>query len=145
MMFSLRPPLFLAALALLSSCAKDDEPMPAPVYLLDQRWVLTELEGQVPVVQPSSSVPDLVLNSVGSTNKGQAFCNQYFGKYTLASGSPQLSFSIQGSTYATCAGQDAETRYLRLLPTVARYVISNRRLSLYDAQHAEPLLVFKAE
>ncbi|AHJ99372.1 META domain-containing protein [Hymenobacter swuensis] len=141
----LRCLLFLPTLLFLGSCAKDDEPVPAPVYLLDQRWVLTELEGQSPTSQSSSAIPDLVLNSVGSTNNGRAFCNQYGGKYTLAPGSPQLGFSIQASTYATCAGQDAETRYLTLLPTVARYVISNRHLSLYDAQHAEPLLVFKAE
>ncbi|RSK46238.1 META domain-containing protein [Hymenobacter perfusus] len=144
-MSTLRSFLLLPALLLLGSCAKDDEPVPAPVYLLDQRWVLTELEGQPPVAQPSSTVPDLLLNSVGSTNNGRAFCNQYGGKYTLRAGSPQLSFSTQASTYATCAGQDAENRYLTLLPMVARYVISHRRLSLYDAQHAEPLLVFKAE
>lgn len=136
--------LFLSALLSLGSCAKDDEPVPAPIYLLDQRWVLTEQEGQPPVSQPNSTIPDLMLNSVGSTNSGRAFCNQYGGQYTLLPGSPQLSFSIQASTYATCAGQDAETRYLTLLPTVARYVISNRHLSLYDAQHAQPLLVFKA-
>jgi heat shock protein HslJ len=143
-MLSFRTPLLLATVALLTSCAKDNEPVPAPVYLLDQRWELTELQGQAPPAQPGSTVPDLVLNSVGSTNSGRAFCNQYGGKYTLTAGSPQLSFATQGSTYATCADQDAETRYLRLLPTVARYVISNRHLSLYDAQHAEPLLVFKA-
>jgi len=137
--------LLLPGLIFLGSCAKEDEPVPVPVYLLDQRWVLTELEGQPPVTQPSSTVPDLLLNSVGSTNNGRAFCNQYGGTYTLAPGSPQLHFSTQASTYATCAGQEAENRYLTLLPMVARYVISNRRLSLYDAQHAEPLLVFKAE
>ena len=143
-MVSLRTLFLLGTATLLGSCTKGNEPVPAPVYLLDQRWVLTELQGQAPVAQPGSAIPDLLLNSVGNTNSGRAFCNQYGGKYTLAPGSPQLNFATQGSTYATCADQDAETRYLRLLPTVARYVISNRHLSLYDAQHAEPLLVFKA-
>jgi heat shock protein HslJ len=143
-MASLRTLFLLATVALLGSCSKGDEPVPAPVYLLDQRWVLTGLEGQTPVAQPSSTVPDLVLNSVSSSNSGRAFCNQYGGKYTLVPGSPQLSFTEQASTRATCTDQDAENRYLTLLPTVARYVISNRHLSLYDAEHAEPLLVFKA-
>lgn len=143
-MFSPRTPLLLAALALLGGCTKDDEPVPAPVYLLDQRWQLTELEGQAVAPQTGGTRPDLLLSSVGGTNSGRAFCNQYGGSYMLTPGSPQLRFSDQSSTRATCAGQDAETRYLTLLPGVARYVIRNRRLSLYDTQHAEPLLVFEA-
>ncbi|WP_460622906.1 META domain-containing protein [Hymenobacter tenuis] len=134
----------LTSAALLTSCAKDSEPMPAPVYLLDQRWELVELEGQAISAQPGSTATDLVLSAVGSTNSGRAACNTYGGQYTLAPGSPQLRFGTQASTYATCAAQSQETRYLELLPQVTRYTISNHQLSLYDAAHAQPLLVYKA-
>ncbi|MBX0291417.1 META domain-containing protein [Hymenobacter sp. HSC-4F20] len=137
------PLLCLAAPPLLTSCDKNTEPVPAPVYLLDQRWVLTEIEGQVPSTTRGATT-DLVLNSVGSTNAGRAFCNNYGGKYLLTAGSAQLTFSAQYSTYATCAEQDQETHYFQLLPQVTRYTISNRRLALYDGEHTTPLLAFTA-
>lgn len=118
--------------------------MPAPVYLLDQRWELTELAGQPATPEPGHPAPDLTLHSVGNASTGQAFCNQYAGQYELIPGSPQLHFTRPGATLASCASQPLETRYFRLLPQVARYVISNHQLSLYDAEHAQPLLVFKA-
>lgn len=143
MSWRLLPLLYLAVPALLTGCAKDTEPVPAPVYLLDQRWVLTELEGQAPPTAGGTTT-NLVLNSVGSTMSGRAFCNGYGGKYLLTAGSAQLTFAAPFSTYATCPEQTQETRYFQLLPQVTRYVINNRRLALYDAEHPAPLLVFKA-
>lgn len=140
----LLPLLLFTGTALLTGCAKDMEPVPAPVYLLDQRWVLVEIEGQAPSQQPGSSATDLLLNAVGSNNTGQAACNRYGGSYLLNSGTSQLSFSTQFATYATCANQNLETHYFQLLPQVTRYAISNRRLALYDADHPQPILVFKA-
>jgi heat shock protein HslJ len=130
--------------ALLSSCAKDHEPVPAPVYLLDQRWILTELAGAPVPAANGRSGTDLLLNSVTGTDGGRAFCNQYGGKYTLAGNTAALTFGPQFSTYATCAMQPQETRYLELLPGITRYTIRNRQLALYDATHPEPRLVFKA-
>lgn len=138
------PLVFLASTALLSGCAKDTEPVPAPLYLLDQRWVLAEMEGQAPAGQPGGAGTDLVLSSVGSTNNGRAFCNHYGGQYQLAVGSGGLRFSAQHATLITCPDQALENRYLQLLPQVTRYTISNRQLALYDTEHAQPLLVFKA-
>lgn len=139
-MTSIRYAALLSATLLLGSCAKDDEPMPAPVYLLDQRWVLSELEGQ----QAPSATADLVLSSVNGSNRGKSFCNQYGGNYTLPGSTPELRFSEQFSTYATCPEQTQETRYLTLLPRVARYIIRDRQLFLYNDTSAEPLLVFMA-
>ncbi|WP_162303479.1 META domain-containing protein [Hymenobacter sediminis] len=138
------PLVFIAGTALLTSCAKDTEPVPAPLYLLDQRWVLAEIEGKAAGEQTGSTSTDLILSSVGSSNSGRAFCNQYGGQYQLAAASAGLRFSNQHATYATCSNQDLETRYLQLLPQVTRYSISNRQLALYDTEHAQPLLVFKA-
>ncbi|UPL48675.1 META domain-containing protein [Hymenobacter sublimis] len=138
------PLAFFLSSALLTGCAKDTEPMPAPVYLLDQRWVLTGIEGHAPSQQSGSSATDLFLSSVDSRNSGQAPCNRYGGKYQLTAGTAQLTFGDQFSTYAACADQNQEARYFQLLPQVRRYVISNGELSLYDAEHAQPLLVYKA-
>ena len=133
---------FLALILTLSfsSCTKDDEPMPAPVYLLDQRWVLTEMNGKP---APASGTTDLTLPASGSNYNGRSYCNGYFGQYELTAGSPVLRFPTQGSTYATCALQDEETKYLALLRQTSRYVISNRQLHLYGAESGVPLLVFK--
>lgn len=131
-------------LFLLASCSKGSEPMPAPVYLLDQRWELTELAGQPATPEPGAPAPDLTLHSVGNASTGRVFCNQYMGQYELIGGSPQLHFTVPGATQASCPSQDLETRYFQLLPQVARYVISNHQLALYDDVHAQPLLVFKA-
>lgn len=136
--------VFLLAAGLFSSCSKGSEPMPAPVYLLDQQWNLTEVAGEAAVTSPSQPAPTLTLHSVGSTNAGQAYCNPYGGRYTLAAGSPELHFTIQASGRANCPSGLQETQYLTLLPRVARYVISNRHLALYDDEHATPLLVFEA-
>ncbi|MDU0369634.1 META domain-containing protein [Hymenobacter endophyticus] len=139
-MASIRYATLLSTTLLLGSCTKEDEPMPAPVYLLDQRWILRELNGQT----APSSASELLLNSVDGSNRGKSFCNQYGGNYTLPGGSPELRFSEQFSTYATCAQQDQETLYLSLLPRVARYTIRERQLFLYNDTSAEPLLVFVA-
>lgn len=133
-----------AATLLLTGCAKDQEPIPAPVYLLDQRWVLTEVDSEELAASAGSPPTDLVLSSVGGTNQGQSFCNRYGGKYMLTSGTAQLSFGPQFSTFATCPNQKQETRYLTLLPSIARYTIENRQLALYDATHPAPRLVFQA-
>ncbi|UYZ62698.1 META domain-containing protein [Hymenobacter weizhouensis] len=138
----LRSTLLLAALLGLGSCAKDDAPVPAPVYLLDQRWVLTQVQGQpVPAGTPETT---LLLESVGNVNGGRAACNTYGGLYTLAAGTPQLRFTAQSSTRATCPEQAQETIYLQLLPNTARYAISNGTLRLYNDTHATPLLEFRA-
>ncbi|MCA8832017.1 META domain-containing protein [Hymenobacter pini] len=134
----------VAAALVLAGCAKDDEPVPAPVYLLDQRWMLTEIDGEKLTAPAGSPTTYLTLSSVGGTNQGQSFCNQYGGQYTLASGTAQLTFGPQFSTFATCPSQHQETRYLTLLPSIARYTIENRQLALYDATHPEPRLVFRA-
>ncbi|UOQ78696.1 hypothetical protein MUN84_09260 [Hymenobacter sp. 5516J-16] len=65
------PLAFFLSSALLTGCAKDTEPMPAPVYLLDQRWVLTGIEGHAPSQQSGSSATDLLLSSVDSRNSGR--------------------------------------------------------------------------
>ena len=129
---------------LLGSCSKGSEPAPAPVYLLDRQWQLAELNGQ-PVPTTAESRTSLTLSSTNNTSTGRAFCNQYGGSFTLRSGTNALTFSDQFSTKATCPAQSLETSYLILLPQVRRYLISNRRLQLYDTEHAQPVLVFEVE
>lgn len=140
MLRSVLPFLALVLSLSFSSCTKDDAPVPAPVYLLDQRWLLTEMNGRP---APASAITNLKLPSSSSNYEGRAYCNQYFGQYELIAGSPMLRFTSQGSTYATCNLQEEELQYLELLRQTTRYVISNHTLRLYGAQDAVPLLVFK--
>ncbi len=133
----------LMATLILGSCAKGSEPAPAPVYLLDRQWQLAELQGQPASEAAGNTIITLTLSSVGNTNTGQAFCNQYGGGFTLQSGNNALGFSPQASTKVYCSSLPLETRYLELLPQVRRYLISNRRLQLYAAGHEQPVMVFK--
>ena len=135
--------ILLIITGLLSSCSKGSEPMPAPVYLLDQQWVLTEMDGQAASITAGSASTYLSLSSVANTSTGQTSCNQYEGGFSLDNGSNQLTFSVQASTRASCAGQVQDSRYLALLPQIRRYAISNHQLRLYDATHAQPRLVFE--
>ncbi|MBT9393255.1 META domain-containing protein [Hymenobacter sp. NST-14] len=137
--------ILLTASALLSSCSKGSEPMPAPVYLFDQQWQLTQLQGQGVAAAPGTAATSLTLSSVANTNNGQAACNTYGGTFVLTAGTGRLRFSGQLSTRATCPDQDLETRYLTLLPQVERYVISRRQLQLFSRESAQPLLVFEAK
>ncbi|MFD2785077.1 META domain-containing protein [Hymenobacter rubripertinctus] len=137
-------PLLLAA-GLFSSCSKGSEPVPAPVYLFDQQWLLTQLDGQAVTVTPGTSAPNLTLSSVDNTSSGHVTCNQYGGTFVLRAGASQLTFSGQASTRATCPDQPLETRYLTLLPQVTRYVISHRELRLFGVETGQPLLVFAAK
>ncbi|WP_126546676.1 META domain-containing protein [Hymenobacter amundsenii] len=127
---------------LLGGCTKGSEPAPAPVYLLDRQWQLLELQGQ-PVPATAESRTSLTLSSTNNTNTGLAFCNQYGGGFTMQPGNNALGFSPQASTNSYCSAQPLETRYLELLPQVRRYLISNRHLQLYDAEHEQPVLVFE--
>jgi heat shock protein HslJ len=133
---------FLALLLTLSfsSCTKDDAPMPAPVYLLDQHWQLTEMQGQP---APKSATTNLTLPSSSSNYSGRAYCNGYGGQYELTAGSPMLRFPTQGSSYASCALLEEEIQYLALLRQTTRYAISNHTLRLYGPESEAPLLVFK--
>lgn len=133
--------LLLPASLLLSGCSKDQEPMPAPLYLLDQSWRLTELEG----APAGNAITSLTLSSVDNLSAGQAWCNQYGGRFMLVPGTSYLTFSDQASTRTSCPGQPQESRYLTLLPQVRRYTISHRRLQLFDSEHEQPLLVFEVE
>ncbi|WP_177189641.1 META domain-containing protein [Hymenobacter actinosclerus] len=133
----------MSASLLLGSCSKDQEPMPAPLYLLDQPWQLTELAGKP--APAGNGAASLTLSSVDNLSAGQAWCNQYGGRFMLVAGTSYLTFSDQASTRATCSEQLQETRYLDLLPQVRRYTISHRHLQLYDSEHSQPLLVFEVK
>jgi heat shock protein HslJ len=134
--------LVLSLSLVFSSCSKDDEPVPAPVYLLDQRWILTEINSKQ---VPKSGPADLLMLAASNTYNSRSYCNQLFGTYELQAGTPTLRFPTGGSTYALCAEIDAERAYSAALSQTVRYVISNRTLRLYGSESAQPLLVFRAE
>ncbi|WP_139255110.1 META domain-containing protein [Hymenobacter psychrophilus] len=137
--------LLVPASLLLGGCSKGQEPMPAPLYLLDQSWRLTELEGTPAPAPAGAAITSLTLSSVDNLSSGQAWCNQYGGRFTLVPGTSYLTFSDQASTRMTCPEQPQESRYLTLLPQVRRYTISHRQLQLFDSEHEQPLLVFEVK
>ncbi|WP_167855424.1 META domain-containing protein [Hymenobacter fodinae] len=134
--------LVLSLSLVFSSCSKDDEPVPAPVYLLDQRWILTEVNGQA---TPKNASADLIMLAAGNTYNAHSYCNQLMGTYELAAGTPTLRFPTGGSTFALCNEIETEQAYNAALHKTVRYSISNRTLRLYGAESEQPILVFRAE
>ncbi|TGD81558.1 META domain-containing protein [Hymenobacter wooponensis] len=134
--------LVLSLSLVFSSCSKDDEPVPAPVYLLDQRWILTETNGKE---VPKNATADLLMLAESNKYSAHSYCNQLGGTYELAAGTPALRFPINGSTYVFCKDMATEDAYVAGLSQTVRYTISNRTLRLYGAESEQPLLVFRAE
>ncbi|WP_019946359.1 META domain-containing protein [Hymenobacter aerophilus] len=139
-------PLLLPAALLLGSCSKGQEPMPAPLYLLDQTWQLSEQQGQPVEKAPApDGAATLTLSSLGNVGTGQAGCASYRNTFLLVAGTDNLLFAPSARAPQACPRHEHETRYLSLLPQVRHYTISHRQLQLFDSEHEQPLLVFEAK
>ena len=92
-------------------------------------WKLLELDGQ-PVVTPEGMrEAHIVLATEGSSARGHAGCNNFFGSFETSGDT--LSFSALGSTMMACPeGMDTEQAFLQALGETNRYEISGQFLTL---------------
>ena len=98
--------------------------------LQDTYWKLLELDGK-PVVTPEGMrEAHVVLATDGSSARGHAGCNNFFGTFQVAE--DKLTFSALGSTMMACPeGMDTEQAFLQALGETTRYQISGQFLTLF--------------
>lgn len=116
----------------------------ATVPLVNTPWRLTELGGQVISNPEGPAAINLTLEAQNPRATGFAGCNRMFGGYSL--NGDQLKFDQMGSTKMACVDEgrmQLEMRYLEMLPSVARWKITDHTLALLDAR-GEPLATFAA-
>jgi uncharacterized lipoprotein YbaY/heat shock protein HslJ len=102
--------------------------------LQDTYWKLLELDGK-PVVTPEGMrEAHMVLASAGSSARGHAGCNNFFG--TFQATEDKLTFSALGSTMMAClTGMDTEKAFLQALGETTRFEISGQFLTLFADDH----------
>ena len=128
---------------LLGSCQHDPEPNDK---LLNTRWMLTQVDA-LPLGLSSYS---LDYNSyvqfvgVGNQVRGLATCDILQGQFTLVTSTRQLTIRQLNVAQSSCAATNFANRYLAALPQTSRYEIRGDLLQLYDAQAAQPRLIFQA-
>lgn len=96
-------------------------------------WVLDQL-GDSTVTTPENSQQISLLLSADSSRRaeGQAGCNRFRGRFTLAA-NDQLTFSPLIATKMACPRLALETRYLNALGTTTRYQLQGDTLRLLGA------------
>ena len=128
---------------LVTSCQEDPEPSST---LFSAHWKLDRI-GTIPL-GVSSFGPDhqsYLEFKADNSAQGLATCTSFTSKVTHNSKEQQLSFGPLSLDTPTCTSPVMAARYLAALPTIVRYEVSANTLRLYDAQNAEPQLVFVAE
>jgi heat shock protein HslJ len=80
----------------------------------------------------------------GQRTTGLAACDVLSGQFTLSASTHLLTISQLTLTKGSCTSPVVGPRYLATLPQTSRYEISGDMLRLYDAQTAQPRLIFQA-
>jgi hypothetical protein len=137
--------LYLGLALLLGSCRKDSDDLEPTGKLLNTRWMLIQIDA-FPIGLSSYSLDyDSYIQFVGAGNqvRGLATCDALQGQFTLVASTRQLTIRQLNVAQSSCAAPFAN-RYLAALPQTSRYEISGDMLRLYDAQTAQPRLIFQA-
>ena len=138
--------LYLGALLLLGSCRRaGDDPEPTG-KLLGTRWMLVQIDA-FPITLSSyyeDNQSYIHFATSGQRATGLAACDVLSGQFTLSASTRQLTVSQLTLTKGGCTSPVVGPRYLATLPQTSRYEISGDMLRLYDAQTAQPRLIFQA-
>jgi hypothetical protein len=135
--------LYLGAALALGGCQDD----PAPIdKLLNTRWMLIQVDA-FPIMASSYSFDYdsyIQFTRAGNRVQGLATCDALAGQFTLGASTGQLTISQITTSKGSCTSPSVGPRYLAILPQTSRYEISGDMLRLYDAQAAQPRLIFQA-
>jgi hypothetical protein len=135
--------LYLGAALVLGSCQDDPEPTDK---LLNTRWMLMQVDA-FPIMALSyyrDNQSYIQFASSGQRIMGLAACDTILGRFTLSTGTQQFAISQLTTAKGGCTSPVVGPRYLAILPQTSRYEISGDKLRLYDAQAAQPRLIFQA-
>lgn len=134
---------YLGVALALSSCQDDPEPTDK---LLNTRWMLKQIDA-FPLTLSSfyeDNQSYIQFATSGQRMMGLAACDTILGRFALSSGTQQLTISQLTTAKGGCTSPGIGPRYLAILPQTSRYEISGDMLRLYDAQAAQPRLIFQA-
>ncbi len=136
---------YLAFVALLGGCQRGTtDPTPAP-GLLGTHWALVQIDATPISVSSYSEDSNSYLQfAAGNQLLGLATCDAIQGQFALGTGSQQLIISQLTTVKGGCTSPTIAARYLAALPQTSRYDVSGDMLRLYDAQAAQPRLIFRA-
>lgn len=138
--------LCLGATLLLGNCQRTSDAPEPNSELLNKRWMLKQVDATPVAVSSYSLDYDSYIQFTGAGNqvRGLATCDVLQGKFTLGGGTRQLTISQLNVAQSSCTVPYTANRYLAALPQTSRYEISGDLLRLYDAQAAQPRLIFQA-
>ena len=138
--------LCIGTALLLGSCQKTTNDPEPTGKLLGTRWMLVQIDA-FPLTLSSyyeDNQSYIQFATSGQHAMGLAACDAISGQFTLSAATNQLAISQLALTKGSCTSPVIGPRYLATLPQTSRYEISGNMLRLYDAQAAQPRLIFQA-
>lgn len=101
--------------------------------LIEGYWKLESLNGGVlEFSENNGQEAHIILKEQDSLLVGSGGCNRLRGSYKLNTSSKQLSFKQISTTMKACDKLKTESRFLKVLESVAQYDIKNDSLILYS-------------
>lgn len=117
--------MMFALLFILAGCKGKED---AVVLLRAQEWQLKSMTEKGKEVKNPEQLPTLLFSD-STAVYGSAGCNRFFGKYT-ADTNGKISIEPGGATMMYCPDMNFEDQYLKALPLVKKFAITNHELTL---------------
>lgn len=117
--------MLFVLLAVLAGCKGKED---AVALLRAHEWQLKSMTEKGKEVKNPEQLP-VILFSDSSAVYGSAGCNRFFGKYTVERDG-KISIEPGGSTMMYCPDMNFEDQYLKALPLVTRFSVTNQELTL---------------
>lgn len=100
--------------------------------LKSQEWQLKTMTVSGETVANPQELPELAFSD-STRMAGSAGCNRFFGTYVTGE-KGEITLTPGGTTMMYCPDMQFEDRYLKALPTVKSYTVTEEQLTLKDAE-----------
>lgn len=99
---------------------------------LHQDWILTHINKNAVILNDSTQIISLQIDTVSNKFRGFGGCNRYNGNLTFDK-HRNISFSKMISTKKYCAPPNIESQYFSILSKSTSYIISKNELTLLES------------
>lgn len=114
----------------------------AEIALVDTKWILTKLNGDVlNLTNTELEQPFLKLNTKDNGVGGNGGCNSFGGTFILKD-DQQIEFTQMMSTMRYCEGSTIEGVFMGNLQKAKNYILTDGELTLVD-ENGHELVAFK--
>ena len=134
--------VFLAlsmSILLMSCCGCRISGSKQVALLVDSKWILDELDGEL-IDRPMSDSYTLQFDTSKGSAFGKADCNKYFSSYAIEDKST-IKFSTIGMTKMMCENQKGENNYFSILKKVNGFLINNDELMLLEKGNVRAIFI----